>query len=110
MTNIEMKSFIENIQNKLGDSKDLILDDLAKLTSDTTIMNSTIEKKDSEIEKLKERNNKLVDTNNSLFQQVGFSNNESEVLKKPTAQNDEKPKTTKISFRDCFDEKGNFKK
>ena len=58
--------------------------------------------RDAEIDKLKDRNDKLVAANGSLLQRIpmGYA----AVEKK---QKEETP--TKISLKDAFDEKGNFR-
>jgi hypothetical protein len=63
---------------------------------------SSIQAKDKEIAQLKENNDRLVKANANLLQRVPIAAPEPKVVK-------EEPKKT-ISLRDCFDEKGNFKK
>ena len=109
MKNEDYKKFVENMQNKLGkENSAIISDDLATLISDNITMNEEITKRDNEIKEKNELNQKLVSANSSLLQQVGTSSFEEE---KPNKRKETKEDTEeKISWKDCFDSKGNFLK
>lgn len=107
MKNEEFKKVIEGIQGKLGkEASGVIADDLGTLISDNITMNNTITEKDNIIQEKEDLNQKLVFANSSLLQQVGV----------PTDTDDKKTSSPKseekeeISWKDCFDEKGNFKR
>lgn len=99
-------SKISSMLDKIGnEASDKILDDVAVLLTDNQQMNDNIRKKDEEIENLKENYSKLQKVNANLLLQIPVIKEEKEV------KEDTKEKTiASISFRDCFDEKGNFKK
>lgn len=102
MKNDEMKTFVENLQTKIGnEASALIQDDLAILISDTNNTNKTIEDKDKEIITLNERNENLQKVNSNLFQQVGIG-------KEETKPKQETEPSEPFSFKTVFDEKGNF--
>lgn len=104
MKNDEMKSFIENLQGKLGeDNSSLIADDLGKLMTDNSQMNSEIENKNKEISSLKNDKEMLIKTNGSLLQQVSMGID----VKKLEEEKQEKDET-QFSFSSAFDKKGNF--
>lgn len=108
MKNEDYKKFVENMQNKLGkENSAIISDDLATLISDNITMNEEITKRDNEIKEKNELNQKLVNANSSLLQQVGTSSFEEEKPKRKESKEDTKEK---ISWKDCFDSKGNFLK
>lgn len=66
-------------------------------------MNNTISNKDTEINDLKNTNEILITANGNLLQQVG-------VGEEPKDEEKEKEDTKpKFSFKNAFDEKGNFK-
>jgi len=105
MKNEEFKKVIEGIQNKLGkESSGVIADDLGTLISDNITMNKTITDKDNIIKEKEDLNQKLVFANSSLLQQVGVPTDTEE--KKPSSPKNEEKK--KISWKDCFDKRGNF--
>lgn len=108
MKNEDFKKVIEGIQGKLGkESSGVIADDLATLISDNITMNKTLSNKEDIIKEKEELNQKLVFANSSLLQQVGVPA-EAEEKKIPT--NKKEDKEEEISWKDCFDEKGNFKR
>lgn len=105
----EMESLTASMQEKLGkEASAKIADDLGKLITDNAQMNKEIENKNSQITKLKQDKENLIATNGNLLQQVAmgedFSSNV--ITRKQEQKEEEKP----FSFKDCFDEKGNFKK
>ena len=108
MKNEDYKKFVEKMQNKLGkENSAIISDDLATLISDNMTMNEEITKRDNEIKEKNELNQKLVSANSSLLQQVGTSSFEEE---KPKRKETKEDTEETISWKDCFDSKGNFLK
>jgi hypothetical protein len=106
MKNEEFKKVIEGIQGKLGkEASGVIADDLGTLISDNITMNKTITEKDDIIKEKEDLNQKLVFANSSLLQQVGVPAEGSEENKKSSSKSEEKKE---ISWKDCFDKKGNF--
>ena len=107
MTNEEMKQLTERVQEKIGkEASGLIADDIGLLISDTSKMNSDIESRNVEIQKLKDQKEKLIETNGNLLQQISVGE---EVSFTPSLKKEE-PEAPKLSFRDSFDERGNFKR
>ena len=108
----ELLELSNRIQEKIGkEASALIQDDLGILITDNETTNSLIQQKEAEISKEKSLNENLIKANSSLFQQVGSM--ESSVLNKEVKKKEkEEPKITteNFSIRDCFDEKGRFKK
>lgn len=108
MKNEEFKKVIEGIQNKLGkENSGVIADDLGTLISDNITMNKTITEKDDIIKEKEDLNQKLVFANSSLLQQVGVPADNLDENKKSSKKSEEKEE---ISWKDCFDAKGNFKR
>lgn len=107
MTNEEMKELTERVQEKIGkEASGLIADDIGLLISDTSKMNSDINSRNEEIQKLKEQKEKLIETNGNLLQQISVGE---EVSYAPSIKKEE-AEAPKLSFRDSFDERGNFKR
>ena len=70
-------------------------------------MNKEIENRNSQITKLKQDKENLIATNGNLLQQVAMGEDfSSNIISRKQEHKEEKP----FSFKDCFDEKGNFKK
>lgn len=108
MKNEEFKKVIEGIQGKLGkEASGVIADDLGTLISDNITMNKTITEKEDIIKEKEDLNQKLVFANSSLLQQVGVPDDNTEENKKSSKKSKEEEE---ISWKDCFDEKGNFKR
>ena len=102
----EMENLTTSIQEKLGkEASAKIADDLGKLITDNAQMNKEIENRNSQITKLKQEKENLITTNGNLLQQVAMG----EDLTFLGSQNKQKEEPKKpFSFKDCFDEKGNF--
>lgn len=97
----EFDSKVTSILDKIGDdSSNLIYDDIAVLLTDNQQMNQELENKDKEIESLKSSIDKLQKVNGNLLLQIP-------AIKEP--KKEEEPKRY-YSYRDSFDEKGNFKR
>lgn len=105
MKNEELETITNSIKEKLGEENvALISDDLGLLiTKNTEAYNNSVNK-DKEIAKIKDDKEKLVLANGKLLQQVSMTNEDSYVKEKTD------DKKSSFSFRDAFDEKGNFKK
>lgn len=103
MKNEELEAITNSIKEKLGDENTaLISDDLGLLiTKNTEVYNSSINK-DKEIARIKDDKEKLVIANGRLLQQVSMGVDDT-----PKKKEEEK---SSFSFKDAFDEKGNFKK
>lgn len=105
MTREQMEKLTNTMQEKIGqDASSLIADDIALLITDSEKTEKELENKDTEINNFKERNNKLMEVNANLFQQISVG--KEETINK---NEDDKKKKNKISLKDAFDEKGNFK-
>lgn len=108
MLNNEMKELTDRIQEKIGkEAAGLIADDIGLLISDTSKVNSDLENRNNEIAKLKEDKEKLITTNGNLLQQISMGE---ESFAPSFNKREEKEEAPKLSFRDAFDEKGNFKR
>lgn len=98
----EFEKLTNSMQEKLGkESSSLIADDIGTLITDNNLMNSEIKKQQEQIDKLKDEKEKLIASNGNLLQQVSMG-------VEPTKKEKEETPTKKFSFKDCFDEKGNF--
>lgn len=105
----EIEELTQRIQEKAGkETSGLIADDIGLLLSDTKKVNLEIEKLGKEIERLKDQKEKLIETNGNLLQQisVGEETSFTPTMKKEVVEEE----TTKLSFKDSFDERGNFKR
>lgn len=100
MTNEDLESFQNSLKEKLGDENmGMIADDLGSLIAKTTKAIETKNSLETEVEKLKEDKEKLVVANGKLLQQVPMADEPKKI--------ENEPKQT-FSFREQFDEKGNF--
>lgn len=100
----DFQNKIDAITEKIGDdASNLILDDIAVLLNDNKQMNETIINKDNENEKLNKRIETLQNVNGNLLQQVDMKNTDDIKPK----EEDKKPKI--VSYKEVFDEYGNFK-
>lgn len=100
-----IKEIVENMGTKLGEHNDLISDDIANLYNFENDMNNSIANKDKEIAELKKRNETLTSVNANLLKSIPVST-QNEKITTPTEADKEEP----ISWKDCFDSKGNFKR
>ena len=93
------------IEETLGkDSFATISDTIGELLTGNTENMKAIAERDAEIDKLKDRNDKLVAANGALLQKVPMGYQAAEQKKEKEAPQ------PKISLKDAFDEKGNFRK
>lgn len=97
---LELTSKIEETLGK--DSFATISDTIGELLTGNTQNMKAIADRDAEIDKLKDRNDKLVAANGALLQKVPMGYEAVEKKEKEAPQ-------TKISLKDAFDEKGNFR-
>lgn len=103
MKNEDMQKLTNTIQEKLGEENaSLIADDLGILLTDTANTNKQIEEKDNLIDKLKKDKDNLISTNGKLLQQVAMG------FEETPKNNDEEGNKKSISYKDVFDENGNF--
>lgn len=96
-----IKEIVEDMEGKLGENNDLIADNIASLYSYENDMNQSITSKDKEIEELKKRNETLTSVNANLLKSIPVVSTGN---KEPETIEEDKP----ISWKDCFDSKGNF--
>lgn len=102
MTTEQHNNLIKSIQEKIGEEVSAsIADDLGVLITDNANMNEMITTKETQIQDLQKNKEMLINTNNKLLQQVGFG---VEIEEKETVKEPKK----EFSYRNCFDEKGNF--
>ena len=96
----KMTSMLSKIGN---DSASLILDDTALLLTDKQNSENLIKAKDEEIEKLKSLNSRLQQVNSNLLLQIP-------VQKEERKEAEDKKDRKSFSYREAFDEFGNFKR
>ena len=105
MNTTDFQARITELQTKSGEgTAGTIADDLASLIADNESMNQEITKRDNQISDLQKRNTTLITANGNLLQQVAMG------FQKPNDNKEENEKPKSTSFKDCFDERGNFKK
>lgn len=80
----------------------MISDTIGEILTGNAENMKQIASRDAEIDKLKDRNDKLVAANGSLLQRIPMGYNAVEKKQKEDAP-------AKISLKDAFDEKGNFR-
>lgn len=91
------------IESTLGsESYAMISDTIGELLTGNTQNMQAIADRDATIKTLKDRNEKLVAANGALLQKVPM------VQAAESAKEEEKP-APKLSLKDAFDEKGNFR-
>lgn len=104
MQDNDLQSIIDSISEKVGkENSALIADDVGKLITINSSVVDEMKKKDNEISRLTSTNEKLILANGNLLQSIPMGK---EVKKE--VKEEEKRKST--SLRDCFDERGNFKR
>lgn len=99
-----IKEIVDNMSTKLGESNDLISDDIASLYNYENETQKSLEDKDKEIADLKKRNETLTTVNANLLKSVPVSTQNEKIT--PTISEE----SESIAWKDCFDSKGNFKK
>ena len=104
MQDNDLQAIIDSISEKVGkENSALIADDVGKLITINSGVVDEMKKKDKEISRLTTTNEKLVLANGNLLQSIPMGKEE----KKEVKETEERKST---SIRDCFDEKGNFKR
>lgn len=106
MKDEDLLAITESIESKIGkEASGMIADDIGKLLTKNSEVNSFISKQTEEIKSLKDRNEKLVVANGNLLQQIPMASDYD------THQSKEEVKEEKsFDFRSVFDSKGNFKR
>lgn len=107
MTNDEYIKRLNKIKETVGeDSYAQINDTLLELQEDNTNLNNTIEEKEKNYNDLNEKYKKVLETNGNLIQKISnnIANNSNNDY-----NDDNESKNKKITLKDIFDEKGNFK-
>lgn len=100
----DLQAIIDSISEKVGkENSALIADDVGKLITINSSVVDEIKKKDQEISRLTTTNEKLVVANGNLLQSIPMGKE-----KKEEESKEEKHKST--SLKDCFDDRGNFKR
>lgn len=106
MNSEKLNDLFTSIHTKLGDeANSIIADDLGSILTlnEETLKNTN--NLNNEIKQLKENNEKLTSANANLLKQIPVLG---DTIDKKTEDENTKPKST--SFKEFFDEKGNFKK
>lgn len=92
------------IEETLGkDNFATIADTIGEILTGNTLNMKALSDKDAEIDRLKDRNDKLVASNGALLQRIPMGYEPKENKKEEETQ-------PKISLKDAFDAKGNFRK
>lgn len=92
------------IEETLGkENTAMISDTLGEILTGNTANMKAIAERDETIKKLQDRNEKLVSANGALLQKIPMEKAEDKV------DSNEKKAQKKISLKDAFDSKGNFK-
>ena len=107
MNDKELLKITDSLTEKLGEETSaLIADDIGLLITANADIQKSLQSKDEEIAQLKSNNEKLVTANSNLLRQIpmGF---EAPKPAKPAAKEET---SSHFSFRDAFDENGNFKR
>ena len=103
MDDTKILSLTGKIEETLGaENAAMISDTLGEILTGNTENMKAIAERDEQIKKLQDRNEKLVAANGALLQKVPMERSSDQVEEKKEA-----PK--KISWKDVFDGKGNFK-
>ena len=106
MESKKLEDLLNKMQEKIGkEASSKILDDIGILTTENNLANTEIKKRNDEITKLKSDKEQLQETNMSLLQQVKMTNDNFGEIKPKEKEEERK----EISFKEVFDENGNFK-
>lgn len=105
MSDDDILNLTAKIEETLGkDNFATISDTIGELLTGNTENMKAIAARDAEIDKLKDRNDKLVAANGSLLQRIPMGYEAVERKK------EEEAPQPKISLKDAFDARGNFRK
>lgn len=108
MDDKELIKITDSLTEKLGEEQSaLIADDIGLLITANADIQKSIQSKDEEIAKLKSDKEKLVSANSNLLRQIPMGFEAPKPAPKPEP---EETSLSHFSFRDAFDENGNFKK
>ncbi len=103
MDDTKILSLTGKIEETLGkENAAMISDTLGEILTGNSENMKAIQERDEQIKKLQERNEKLVAANGALLQKVPMERNSDQ-------QEEKKEAPKKISWKDVFDGKGNFK-
>lgn len=106
MESKKLEDLLNKMQEKIGkEASSKILDDIGILTTENNLANTEIKKRNDEITKLKSDKEQLQETNMSLLQQVKMTNDNFGEIKPKEKEEERKV----VSYKDVFDENGNFK-
>ena len=108
MDDKDLIKITDSLTEKLGEEQSaLIADDIGLLITANADIQKSIQSKDEEIKQLRSDKEKLVSANSNLLRQIpmGF-----EAPKPAPKAEAEESSLSHFSFRDAFDENGNFKK
>lgn len=108
MDDKDLIKITDSLTEKLGEEQSaLIADDIGLLITANADIQKSIQSKDEEIKQLRSDKEKLVSANSNLLRQIpmGF-----EAPKPAPKVEAEETSLSHFSFRDAFDENGNFKK
>lgn len=104
MNDEELIKITESMEKKLGkENFAVISDDIGTLITGNSKNLEEIKTRDETIEDLKSKNEKLINANGALLQKIPMGRS----TEKPSS---EEPVKKHLSFKDAFDENGNFKK
>lgn len=105
MSDDDILNLTAKIEETLGkDNFATISDTIGELLTGNTENMKAIAARDAEIDKLKDRNDKLVAANGALLQKVPMG------YEAVDRKKEEEAPQPKISLKDAFDAKGNFRK
>ena len=108
MDDKELIKITDSLTEKLGEEQSaLIADDIGLLITANADIQKSIQSKDEEIKQLRSDKEKLVSANSNLLRQIPMGFEAPKPAPKPEA---EETSLSHFSFRDAFDENGNFKK
>lgn len=106
----EMDNITQSIIGKVGEElASQIADDLGLLITDNNKMLEDIEKRDIKIQELNTKNENLISANGNLLQQISVGKeNDMYINNNKFMQTTQEEKPKEISYRNLFDERGNF--
>lgn len=110
MKNDEMQTLSNSIQEKLGkENSALIADELGRILTNNSQMNTEIQTRDDKIQKLTQDKENLITTNGNLLQQISMGEDLKEKQNNIDNKEQNKPKASSFDYKSVFDEKGHFK-
>ena len=110
MKNDEMQNISNSIQEKLGkENSALIADELGRILTNNSQMNTEIQTRDDKIQKLTQDKENLITTNGNLLQQISMGEDLKEKQNNIDNKEQNKLKASSFDYKLVFDEKGHFK-